>query len=138
MSDGRNTEAEPGPEETGSDETHEFVDKTETRASDDDDDFPGVDAIIGTFMSEASLWPVLIVALGSGGALGAAMLILAGVDRNPFAAGALLLVGGMTVDVGLRARREEHSRNIAKLVGFVWLSAFALAGVAIWTGIAFG
>lgn len=104
----------------------------------DDDAFPGVDGVIGTFMSEASLWPVLIVALGSGGAFGAAMLILAGVDHNPFAAAALLLLVGMSIDVFFRARRESDSRNIAKLVGLVWVAAFAFAALAIWTGIAFG
>jgi hypothetical protein len=104
----------------------------------DEDEFPSVDGVIGTFMSEASLWPVLVVALGSGGAFGAAMLILAGVDHNPFAAAALLLVTGMSVDVGLRARREPEFRNIAKLIALLWGAAFAFAAIAIWTGIAFG
>ena len=104
----------------------------------DDDAFPGVDGVIGTFMREASLWPVLVVALGSGGAFGAAMLILAGVDHNPFAAAALLLLVGMSIDVFVRARRGPDMRNIAKLVGLVWLAAFAFAALAVWTGIAFG
>ena len=106
--------------------------------SEDDDAFPDIDTVLGTFMSEASLWPILIVALGSGGAFGAAMLVLAGVDHNPFAAAALFLVGGMTVDVALRARREASFRNIAKFVGLLWGSAFAFAALAIWSGIAFG
>jgi hypothetical protein len=101
------------------------------------DDFPDFDQLIGSFMKEASLWPVLIVVLGSGGAFGAALLILVGVDHNPFAAAALLLLVGMTVDIGVRAYRQNLHRNLAKLVGLVWGASLALAAVAIWTGIAF-
>jgi len=106
------------------------------RREDDDDAFPGVDELLGSFLSEASLWPLLIVILGSGGAFGAAALILTFVDHNPFAAAALLLIMGMTVDVALRARREPGFRNIAKLIGLLWTSALAFAAVALWTGIA--
>jgi len=101
-----------------------------------EDGFPSPDELIGSFMSETSLWPVLIVAIGSGGALGAAMLILAGVDRNPFAAAALLGVIGMSIDVFIQAKRKAVYRNIAKLLGLLWCAAFGLAGVGVWTGIA--
>ncbi len=101
------------------------------------DEFPGFDALIGTFMREASLWPVLAVALGSGGAFAAALLVLAFVDRNLFAAAALLLVFGMTVDVLLRARRLPSYRNGALLLLLVWGVGIALAGLALWSGIAF-
>jgi hypothetical protein len=105
-------------------------------ASDADDGFPSPDELIGHFMQETALWPVFIVAIVSGGALGAAMLVLAWVDRNPFAAAALLLVLGMSVDVVIQARRKALYRNIAKLVALLWCSAIALAGVGVWTGIA--
>ena len=103
---------------------------------DDDDEFPTLDELIGTFFEEASLLPIVVVVLGTGGSFGAALLILAGFDRNPFAAAALVLITGMTVDISLRARKESSFRNIAMLIGLVWLSAVALAGVAIWSGIA--
>ncbi|MBJ20528.1 MAG: hypothetical protein GY910_06365 [bacterium] len=103
----------------------------------DGDAFPGVDELLASFLSEGSLLPVLIVALGSGGAFGAALLILTIVDRNPFAGVALLLVAGMTVDVSLRARREEGFRNIKKFVGLLWASSLAFSALALWTGIAF-
>jgi hypothetical protein len=80
---------------------------------------------------------LLIVAIGSAGAFGAALLILTGIDRNPFAAAALLLILGMSVDVFLQARRKAVYRNLTRLVGLVWCAAIALAGLAIWTGIAF-
>jgi hypothetical protein len=102
----------------------------------DDDRFPSVDDLIGSFLSESSLWPVLIVMLGSAGALGAALLVLTGVDRNPFAALALLLLAGMTLDVVIRARRIPGLRNVARMVVLIWGVAIALAIVAIETGIA--
>jgi hypothetical protein len=101
------------------------------------EDFPGLDQLIGGFMKEASLWPVLLVAIASAGTFGAAMLILVGVDHNPFAAAALVLVFGMTVDVFIRARRDASHRNLAKLIGLIWCAAIALAILAIWSGIAF-
>ena len=100
------------------------------------EDFPNLDELIGSFMQEASLWPVLVVAIGSGGALGAAILILVGVDHNPFAAAALLLILGMSVDVFVQSRRKSVYRNLAKLIGLVWCSAFAMAALGLWTGIA--
>jgi len=103
----------------------------------DGDEFPGFDALVGTFMREASLWPVLAVALGSGGAFAAALMVLAFVDRNPFAAAALLLLFGMTVDVLVRARRRPSYRNGARLLLLIWGVGIAFAGLALWSGIAF-
>ncbi len=110
--------------------------KEPDRRDGDDDEFPTLDELIGTFLGETSLLPIVIVVLGSGGAFGAGLLILTATDRNPFAAAALVLIAGMTVDISLRARTEPNFRNIALLIGMVWLSSVALAGVAIWTGIA--
>lgn len=102
-----------------------------------DDGLPGFDQLIGTFMREPSLWPVLAVALGSGGAFAATLMVLAGVDRNPFAAAALLLVLGMTIDVVVRARRRPSYRNGARLLGLIWLAGFLFSGLALWSGIAY-
>lgn len=101
------------------------------------DELPGFDQLVGAFMKEPSLWPVLAVALGSGGAFAATLLILAGVDRNPFAGVALLLIFGMTVDVFVRARRRSSYRNGARLLALIWIAGLIFAGIAIWTGIAF-
>lgn len=101
------------------------------------DDFPNFDELIGSFMQETSLWPVLVVVMGSAGAFGAALLILTGVDHNPFAAAALLLIFGMSVDVFVQARRKAVYRNLLRLIGLIWCASIALAGLAIWTGIAF-
>jgi hypothetical protein len=103
----------------------------------DDDAFPSTDQLLGTFMSEASLWPVLFVMLASGGAFTAALMILASVDRNPFAAVALVLILGMTVDVVFRARRHPSYRNGALFLLLLWGAGIAFAGLAIWSGIAF-
>jgi len=104
----------------------------------DSDEAPDdVDQVIGSFLSEVSLWPVLVVVLGSSGAFGGALLVLVGIDHNPFAAVALVLLLGMTIDIAIRAVRHGLYRNLAKLVGLVWMSSFAMAGLAIWTGIAY-
>ncbi|HEB91434.1 MAG TPA: hypothetical protein ENI85_17800 [Deltaproteobacteria bacterium] len=100
------------------------------------EDFPGVDDLIGSFMKEASLWPVLVVVIASGGAFGAAMLVLTFVDRNPFAAAAMLLVAGLCLDVVFQARRHGRYRHAARLIGLIWCMAIAFAALAIWTGIA--
>lgn len=109
------------------------------RASERDgaDDLLDVDRILGSFLHESSLWPVLVVILGSGGAFTAALMVLAVVDRNPFAAAALLLIFGLSVDVFLRARTRPRYRNGALLLGLLWAAGFALAGFAVWSGIAF-
>ena len=107
------------------------------REDDDDDGVPSVDQIIGTFMTEASLWPVLIVMLGALGAFGGTILVLAGLDRNPFAAAALVLLLGMTLDVAIRSRRDVGLRNLARLIGLLWLVAAGFAGLGLWTGVAY-
>lgn len=100
------------------------------------DKFPSVDELLGSFMSETSLWPVLIVVIASSGTFGAAMLVLAGIDHNPFAAAALLLILGMSVDVVIQSRRKAVYRNVARMIGIIWCTAIGFAGLAIWTGIA--
>ncbi len=100
------------------------------------DEFPDLDELIGSFMGEASLWPVLIVAVGSAGAFGAAMLVLVGIDHNPFAAAALLLILGLSIDIFVQSRRKAIYRNIAKLIGVIWCVSIAMALLAIFTGIA--
>ena len=105
---------------------------------DESDAFPTIDELIGTFFQEPSLLPIVIVILLSGGAFGAAMLILTVLDRNPFAAAALILITGMTVDICLQARKKQSFRNVARLIGLVWAVSVALAILALWSGIAFG
>ena len=102
---------------------------------DEPEDLPSANEIVGTLFKESTLWPLLIVFLGTGGAFGAAMLVLAVGDRNLFAAAALVLVAGMTVDVCVRARKSAGLRNLAKLLIGFWCSAVLLAGVAVYSGI---
>ncbi len=97
---------------------------------------PGLDDLLGVLWRESTLWPLLIVIVASFGALGAGLFVLSVVDRNPFAAGALILLVGMTLDLLWRARRRPRLRNLARSVGVIWLAALALAGLAVWLGIA--
>jgi hypothetical protein len=91
---------------------------------------------LGDLLEETSLWPILLVVLFSTGAFGAGMIVLAIGDRNPFAAGALLLVAGMTVDTLIRATRRSGLRTIAKLIALFWVISIGLALVALFSGIA--
>ncbi|MGY8738049.1 MAG: hypothetical protein ACKVIW_11085 [bacterium] len=125
----KSTEAQDEPTSPLPD--HDFRD-------DEDDAFPTIDEFIGTFFQEPSLLPIVIAVLLSGGAFGAAMLILTVLDRNPFAAAALILITGMTVDICLQARKKQSFRNVARLIGLVWAVSVALAILALWSGIAFG
>lgn len=97
---------------------------------------PGLDDLLGVLLRESTLWPLLIVIVASFGALGAGLVVLSLVDRNPFAAGALILMLGMTLDLLWRSRQRPGLRNLARGVGLVWLAALALAGLAVWVGIA--
>lgn len=105
------------------------------RETEEAEDLPSANHILGTLFEESTLWPLLIVLLGSSGAFGAAMMILALNDRNIFAAAALFLIFGMTVDILIRARKDDGPKNVAKLIGGFWISSALLAGVATYTGI---
>jgi uncharacterized membrane protein YjjP (DUF1212 family) len=106
------------------------------RGASEPEDLPSPNEILGTLFAEASLWPLLIVVLGSTGTFGAALIVLAIGDRNPFALAALLLILGMTTDMLIRARRRTGLRNVAKLIALFWAVSIALALVAVFTGIA--
>lgn len=140
MPDGESNRGPVGaPDERPKDGPQDAPIDEPTKAQDrDDDGIPGVDQVIGAFLGEASLWPVLAVILGSGGAFAAALMILAAIDHNPFAAAALLLVLGMTIDVLYRARSRPAYRNGARLLLAIWGVGLLFAGLAVWSGIAFG
>ena len=106
------------------------------RQDSEPEDLPSPNEILGTLFGEASLWPLLIVVLGSSGAFGAALIVLSVGDRNPFALAALVLILAMTTDTLVRARRRTDLRNLAKLIVLFWAVSIALAGVAVFTGIA--
>ncbi|MBW2423528.1 MAG: hypothetical protein JRG86_04730 [Deltaproteobacteria bacterium] len=97
---------------------------------------PSLDEHLAFFFNETTLWPVLIVLVASLGAMGAAAIVLAFGDRNPFAALALLLVAGMSADLGWRARRRRELRRVAASVAVLWLVSGLLAAAALYFGIA--
>ena len=109
---------------------------SDRRVESEPEDLPSANEILGSFFREASLWPLLVVVLGSTGAFGAALIVLALGDQNPFAAAALLLILAMTTDTLIRARRRIDLRNLAKLIALFWLVSIALATVAVISGIA--
>ncbi len=91
---------------------------------------------LANILEETSIWPILLVVLFSTGTFGAGMIVLAIGDRNPFAAAALLLVAGMTIDVLVRARCRTELRTIAKFIILFWVVSSSLALIALISGIA--
>jgi hypothetical protein len=100
-----------------------------------DDQTPGLDELLGVLVQETTLWPLLIVIFLSTGAFGAGLLVLTGVDRNPFAAAALILIAGMSIDLAWRARTRPKLRRIARAIGLFWVASIALAALAVAFGI---
>ena len=88
---------------------------------------PGPDRWIEPYFRDPSLWPVLAVAIAILITLVAAVLLLAVVDRNPPAMGALLLLAWMSGDATLRQLRAR--RRLGLLGGLV-LSVWALGALA--------
>ncbi len=119
------------PDETGGDE----ADPARESEPGTEDGMPSPNEILGTLFAESTLWPLLIVILGSLGSFGAALLVLALADRNVFAMAALALLAGMTVDVVVRSRSRPTLRNAARLLGLLWGVAAGLAGLAHWAGL---
>ena len=67
-----------------------------------------VDAALAIYLKDSSLWPVLIAGIATFTTLGAWLVWMVWVGRNPFGGAALLLLLGMSVDLwvrDLRARR---------------------------------
>ena len=122
--------------ESNRETAHEDADPSNRPNESDPEDLPSANEIVGTLLSERSLWPLVVVMLGSLGAFGAALLVLSIGDQNPFAIAALVLVLGMTIDTLIRARRRLELRNLAKLIALFWGVSIGLALIAVTTGIA--
>ena len=98
------------------------------------DDPRGAELWLAPFFRDSTLWPVLIVAAAIFVVLGAAGLLLAFVDRNPFALAAVLLLLWISVDALVRDRRRGRSRLLLGCVAGFWLLSIAAAAGARWAG----
>ncbi len=98
------------------------------------DERRGAELWLAPFFQDSSLWPVLCVAVAIFVVVGAAALLLAFVERNPFAVTALLLLFWISVDAVVRDRRRGRSRLLLGCVTGFWLLSIAAAAGARWAG----
>lgn len=102
---------------------------------DDDREPKSLDAWLGSFASDATLRPVLIVVIGSLSAIGAGVLLLArGGSLAAMAALGLMALG--TLDVLQRDLRQRRLGAAARLALLLWLFSGVAAVVAVATGLA--
>jgi hypothetical protein len=94
----------------------------------------GLERWIAPYFRDSTLWPVLAVAAAVGVTGLAGVLLLAAVDRNPFAAAAGLALAWMSVDASLRERRARHRLGLAgRSLLALWALGIA-AALAAWRG----
>lgn len=94
-----------------------------------------LDRFLRTYVEDSTLWPVLAVAALILASCGAALLLLALVDRNPFAGAALLVLVWMSGDV---LRGDLRRRRLGATGGVVlglWALAAAVAAAGAWLGV---
>lgn len=82
---------------------------------------------LGPFFRDPSLWPVLAVAVAIFVTLGTAALLLATVDRNPFALGAVFVLGLVSFDVAWRERRGGRFGLASRCLLGYWILVAACA-----------
>ena len=102
-----------------------------------DGDARGTDEWLAPFITDSSLWPVLLVVASCLSTLGAAVLVAGLYHQNLAAAAALLGLAWISFDVGKRRRRANGRLGI---LGWSILSLWALSatigGIAIGLGLA--
>jgi len=90
----------------------------------------GVDLWLAPFFRDSTLWPVLAVVVAIFVVLGAWALLLAVVDRNLAALGALLLLFWMSLDALIRSLRRGGSLLLAGCIAGFWLLSITAALLA--------
>lgn len=80
---------------------------------------------VGPFFRDPALWPVLVVATAIFVTLGVAALLLAMVDRNLFALGAVLVMALVSLDVAWRERRGGRFGLASRCLLGYWMLVVA-------------
>jgi hypothetical protein len=94
----------------------------------------GLERWIAPYFQDSTLWPVLAVAAAIGVTGMASLLLLAAVDRNPYAAAALLALAWMSGDAALRERRARRRLGLAGRSILALWALGAAAALAAWLG----
>ncbi len=91
-----------------------------------------LDAWLRSWVSDPTLRPVLIVAVGIVSTLGAALLVLVFGDRNPFAMAALAIVIVVSAQGGFRLWKSGRRGLLGVLVGIWSLSGLGAVAAILW------
>ena len=94
----------------------------------------GAERWLAPFFRASTLWPVLVTVFVVVVVFGASALLLAFVERNPFALGAVLILFWISIDAGIRSRRHGGSRLLVGSIAAFWLLSAAVALGAAWAG----
>jgi hypothetical protein len=94
----------------------------------------GAERWLAPFFRDSTLWPVLFAVSAVAVVFGASALLLAFVERNPFALGAVMLLVWISVDAGVRSRRRGGSRLLLGAIAGFWLLSATAALAAVWSG----
>jgi hypothetical protein len=95
-----------------------------------------LDDWLRSFASDASLRPVLLVAAGCFGAIGAGALLLAVQSHSLPAIAALALLAFGSADLFLRDLRRRRFGPASRAVVALWLLSAVAAAAAVWSGLA--
>ncbi|MGH0030140.1 MAG: hypothetical protein ACQGVC_10145 [Myxococcota bacterium] len=87
------------------------------------------------YVREPTLWPVLLVAIIIFVTIGAAVLLAAVVQRNAFAAAALALLLGLSVDQAVREWRSGGVGWVTGTIAAFWILSAAAALAAVASGL---
>lgn len=113
---------------------HEPDDVTPVTGEDDDVGPTGVDVWLVPFVTDSTLWPVLIVALAAAVSLGVALVTITWSDGNPLGIGGILAIGWMSFDMVKRERQLGGSGWVTRLVLAVWFLTGVSSGALIALG----
>jgi hypothetical protein len=94
----------------------------------------GAERWLAPFFRDSTLWPVLVTVSAVFVVLGASALLMAIVELNPFAIGAVTILVWISVDAGIRSRRRGGSRLLLGAIAAFWLLSGAAALGAVWAG----
>lgn len=107
--------------------------KPDPTDAEEPDERAGADHWLEPFFTDSALWPVVLVAAGCFGTLGAAILVAALYVGNYAALAALLLLAWLSFDV---VKRDRRGGRLGRCVVVLWGLSALIAGAAIYLGLA--
>ena len=109
------------------------VPKADPPAKSDAPEDRALDRWLSPYFTDSTLFPVVLVAAAVGVTLGSTLLLLAVVERNFFAAAALFVLAGVSVDVVYRDLKRRRFGLLSRIVAGFWaLSTLGAAAAIRW------